>query len=240
VRVCVRACNGSPVKRLINRCGITHSQGWYDSFMCDMTHLQVWRNSFISVPWLIDMRGMIHWYVLHDSFIRVPWYNFVCHDSFISMAWLILRCDMTRWCAGHDSFIRVPWLIHMCAMTHLYVPWLIHRCDVTRWCVWHALSRTRAMTHSYHLMYSYVWRDSFTRGTWLIHITWCIHMCDVTHSHVVHDSFICEEWLMYTVLDGYCSTVQGLLDWFEVDKGFTELLFIQIDLCVMCVFVLHD
>ena len=38
-------------------------------------------------------------------------------------------------------------------------------------------------------------------------------------------------------LDGYCSTVQGLLDWFEVDLGFTELLFIQIDLCVMCVCV---
>ena len=26
--------------------------------------------------------------------------------------------------------------------------------------------------------------------------------------------------------DGYCSTVQGLLDWFEVDLGFTELSFI--------------
>ena len=33
--------------------------------------------------------------------------------------------------------------------------------------------------------------------------------------------------------DGYCSTVQGLLDWFEVDLGFTELSFIQIDLCVL-------
>jgi len=43
-----------------------------------------------------------------------------------------------------------------------------------------------------------------------------------------------------TFLDGYCSTVQGLLDWFEVDLGFTELLFIQIDLCVMCVFVLYS
>ena len=37
-------------------------------------------------------------------------------------------------------------------------------------------------------------------------------------------------------LDGYCSTVQGLLDWLQVDSVFTELLFIQIDLCVMCVF----
>jgi len=39
-----------------------------------------------------------------------------------------------------------------------------------------------------------------------------------------------------TFLDVYCRTVQGLLDWFRVDLGFTELLFIQIDLCVMCVF----
>ena len=37
-------------------------------------------------------------------------------------------------------------------------------------------------------------------------------------------------------LDGYSSTVQGLLDWFEVDLGFTELLFVQIDLCVVSVF----
>jgi len=41
-------------------------------------------------------------------------------------------------------------------------------------------------------------------------------------------------------LDGYCSTVQGLLDWFEVDLGLTELLFIHIDLCVMFVFVLYS
>jgi len=40
----------------------------------------------------------------------------------------------------------------------------------------------------------------------------------------------------HAFLDGYCSTVQGLLDWFEVNVGFTELLFIQIDVCVMCVF----
>jgi len=31
-----------------------------------------------------------------------------------------------------------------------------------------------------------------------------------------------------TFLDGYCSTVQGLLDWFKVDLGFTELCFIHV------------
>ena len=44
-----------------------------------------------------------------------------------------------------------------------------------------------------------------------------------------------KQFLETAFLDGYCSTVHGLLDWFEVDLGFTELLFIQIDLCVMCV-----
>ena len=43
-----------------------------------------------------------------------------------------------------------------------------------------------------------------------------------------------------TFLDGYCSTVQGLLDWFQVDLGFTELSFIQIDLCILCDFVLYS
>ena len=42
---------------------------------------------------------------------------------------------------------------------------------------------------------------------------------------------------LHTFLDGYCSTVQGFLDWFEVDLGLTEILFIRIDLCVICAFV---
>ena len=30
-------------------------------------------------------------------------------------------------------------------------------------------------------------------------------------------------------VDGYCSTVQGLLDWFEVGLGFTKLSFVTND-----------
>ena len=44
----------------------------------------------------------------------------------------------------------------------------------------------------------------------------------------------------YTFFDRYCNTVNGSLDWFEVDLGFTDLTFIQIDLCVLCVFVLQS
>ena len=65
----------------------------------------------------------------------------------------------------------------------------------------------------------------------------------------------------YTFFDGYCSTVQGLHDWFEgsaalyttglrvcttglhdwfeVDLGFTELSFIQIDLCRFTYYPIH-
>ena len=47
-------------------------------------------------------------------------------------------------------------------------------------------------------------------------------------------------YISHAFFDGYSSTVQGLFDWFEVDLGFTEVSFIQIDLCVLCVFVLYS
>jgi len=64
----------------------------------------------------------------------------------------------------------------------------------------------------------------------------------ILHVHLKGVFICCRLYCKYltTFLDGYCSTVQGLLDWFEVDLGFTEFLFIQIDLCVMSVFVLHS
>ena len=69
--------------------------------------------------------------------------------------------------------------------------------------------------------------------TYMSHLSYIRLICHVISiSHKSHMSYI--------FLDGYCSTVQGLLDWFEVDLGFTKLSFIQIDLCVLCVFVLYS
>jgi len=64
------------------------------------------------------------------------------------------------------------------------------------------------------MTHSYVWHDSFTCVTWLIHtrdpthshvwhdscicVTWIIHMYDMTHSYVWHDSFTCVTWLIHT------------------------------------------
>jgi len=47
---------------------------------------------------------------------------------------------------------------------------------------------------------SHVWHDSFTCVTWLVHV------CDVTRSHVWHDSFTSVPWLVH-VCDMTCSRV---------------------------------
>ena len=41
------------------------------------------------------------------------------------------------------------------------------------------------------MTHSYVWHDSF------ICVTWLIHMCDMIHAHVWHDSFICVTRLIH-------------------------------------------
>jgi len=43
------------------------------------------------------------------------------------------------------------------------------------------------------MTHSHVWHDSFTCVTWLI------HMCDMTHSHVWHDEFTCVTWRILSV-----------------------------------------
>jgi len=40
------------------------------------------------------------------------------------------------------------------------------------------------------MTHSYVWHDSF------LCVTWLIPMCDMTHSYVWHDSLICVSWLI--------------------------------------------
>jgi len=55
------------------------------------------------------------------------------------------------------------------------------------------------LIHMCDVTHSYVWRDSFICVTWLIHmcVTCLIQMCDVTHSYVWRVSFICVMWLIH-------------------------------------------
>jgi len=77
----------------------------------------------------------------------------------------------------------------------------IYKCDVCN--MWHDSFNCDVVSHL-HNPFTNV---TFTRVMWLISI--CHPTC-------------------VTCVDGHCSTVQGLLDWFEVDLGFSELLFVSI------------
>jgi len=54
-----------------------------------------------------------------------------------------------------------------------------------------------------------------------------ISLCDSSIYPFMTRLYVCNTHI-FIFFDGYCSTVQGLLDWFEVDLGFTELSFICI------------
>ena len=60
-------------------------------------------------------------------------------------------------------------------------------------------------------------------------------MYNIHTRYTVHDSYTVIPWNA-AFFDGYCSTVQGVLDWIEVDVGLPELVFFRL-LCVFCVFL---
>jgi len=72
-------------------------------------------------------------------------------------------------------------------------------------------------------VYTHIRRD---RGTYS-----CIRQSDIcVYTHI----YTCMCVYKHVFLEGYCSTVQGLLGWFEVDLGFTSFRLFRL-ICVFCV-----
>jgi len=93
---------------------------------CDMTHSSVWCDSFICVTRLVHVTWLIFW--LHRTALSGIKYA----------TWLIHICDMIRSCVLRNSPICVTWLVHV---TWLHctarsgikcATWLIHICNTTR------------------------------------------------------------------------------------------------------------
>ena len=97
-------------------CDMTHLGVACFISMCDMTHSNVWYDSFICVTWLIHMCAMTHSYVCHDLFICVKWNR--VNKSHVRKSLIRPMAHTFVW---HDSFLCVTCLISMCAMTYLYV-----------------------------------------------------------------------------------------------------------------------
>jgi hypothetical protein len=109
---------------------------------------------------------------------------------------------MTHPDVGHDSFICVTCLIHMWHIIHSYVgrdsSIRAVRHDSFIRGTW-LISKYRGLCRSIALVpwnmcdmnHSCVWHDSF------ICVTWLIHMCDMTHSYVWRDSFVRATWIIH-------------------------------------------
>jgi len=137
-----------------------------------------------------------------NGVVALPWKLCVCACVCVCMCVYVCVCVCVRACVCVYLCVRV--CVHVCVRACVcmcvclcgcaIVPWLIHIC-VTY------LIHTCAMTHSWH---SYSCHDSYMCVTWLIMcVTWLIyirdmthsyawqeliHMCDMTHTHVRHDS----------------------------------------------------
>jgi len=163
---------------------MTRSYVWHDAFgcvpwhvhMCDMTHSdeRVCHDTFICVTWLIRVCDMTHSYVrrVSTSYMcqKHTHTNESCHTYERVMFVTPMHCDVTHSYVWHDAFLSVIWL-----MSHI---WMSHVIHINESC------------HTYEWAMLHIWIS-------LLSVTWLIYMCDMTHSYVWHDSFICVTWRIH-------------------------------------------
>ena len=112
----------------------------------------------------------------------------------ICATWLIhvgyMNEDIYDWDISH------LWMRHVTSMnetslTHEYMCGMTRSCWIYE-CVVCQIYGTWHQIHTYvcDMSHSYVWHDSFICASWLV------YMCNMTRSYVRHDSFICAAWLI--------------------------------------------
>jgi len=173
---------------------------WYDNYHSIPCPPEMVRHdSLICVTWLIDMCDVTRWYVWRDSLIYVTWLVHILEEegaipktTIHCIPWLMTMCDMFDSYVWHDSFICVSWLVHLCDMTRLYSVGGGNHQETTNiaCCAFHVTHMNESfhtnesvlrLIHWSHIRMThlYVWHDSCTCVTWLM------HMCDMTHSYVL-------------------------------------------------------
>jgi len=149
-------------------------------FTCDMNNSHVW-------TWLIYNSGMMNLFVWHDWFI--------CDIThFVRMTWFIWRRvgnskHYREVIKNEESapFMYMTWLIHMCDIGHSLAPpnqLPVGTCDLTHWLV--------CVTWLIRMC-----NISGVHRCDLIGHAWPVHICDMTHSYVRHNSFMCATWCIH-------------------------------------------
>ena len=187
--------------RLICMCDMAHLYVWHDLFkcltrrnhvcvtwllvcviwllvcvtrlihVCDVTHLYVWHAAFICMTWLIHVR--VTWLIYVSG--MTPSYTCVCCFVFSNRYWGIVRFFWER-AKGHARTVENR--LYSAKETYNFMA------PTNRS---HPIHQLNMWTHFLALFPPSV--------------TWLIHVCDMTHSRVWHDSFLCVTW---TTRDRVC------------------------------------
>jgi len=171
--------------------------------VCCSWHFWICFSAHNTTAWRVGRdnwtRGTPQWIVTWSCLFASP------------LRWLFHTCDVTHWYVCRDSFKCGTWLVFVSrdtAMNCLYwivcivfmcVTWLIHMCDGSCFLVEEhrdELSREAAFvrrrsSQACDMTHSYVWHDSF------VCVAWLFHTCDVTHWYMCRDSLICVPWLIH-------------------------------------------
>jgi len=179
--------------------------------MCilDMTHAYLRGDTspttgdlFICGSWLVRMWFMTHLYIGYDSCVPERGHN-ACHWWLIHL-WVVTRSYVVRGSfMRHDSYIPPPTaprvFIHM---------WFVNPSNVVRGSFHMGHDSCIPSPAAPRVTLSYVVRETFKSGSWLIyiwdmthtychlpHYEWLIHRWLVTYSHVARNSFKRGSWL---------------------------------------------
>ena len=158
-------------------CDLTTSV-WHDVSLSAAVYKEVKKKYFEMFDMTVQVCDMTHSYVWHDSFI---WVTCPIHagDRAESYMWH----DSTHTYMWHDVFDSAA------GYTEVSVLVLVSACErQALGDVWH--DRSQALNkHSQAQVTSTSTRRC---ATWSFNcVIWLIHLCDMTHSYVWHDSFIC-------------------------------------------------
>jgi len=214
----------------------THSYVWHDSCTC-VPHSFTWVPSLIRPAKHVDFSPWV---------VSLTLINESCH----AYAWVVFLTFINESCHAYEwVLLDDESLIHTRATT------------VRRWVCWTMSEWLSLMTrllddeldervtHSSSNSYGVAMISRMLKNIGLFckralqkRPVSCKETCIFKHpTNRSHPIWVrSHTWIPQSFLDGYCSTVQGLLDWFEVDLGFAELLFIQIDLCVIHMNTTHE
>jgi len=199
--------------------------------MCDMTHFYAWHASSISKIWFFSMCDMTHsmcdvthfcvcgmtrWYFIHSyacHMALLPWRRMrivslvthtnklLSHVARMTRSWVASRLWLGSWVTSHTHTNNLP-QCRTQIISHVWMSsWVMSHVRISSW----VMSRTHTnnlprcrtqivrmtwLIRTCDMTHSYVWRDSFMCVTWLVHI------CDMTHSHVWDYSSMCVTYLI--------------------------------------------